>query len=164
MLTGSLFGQDRGDWRLYKAPEDSTVRVEPKHELTAASDTSAFNPSQDLKYSTPDGSATVSVDPRVNEVLEFLGTPNAPDPVKIDGYRAQLFFDQDRDKVVGEKVRFMRANPEIPAYIDWDAPNHYLRIGDYYTKQQAQYAVGQLKESFPSATVYKTKINLPELD
>lgn len=161
------------DWKLYKGGNSDvdTVKsggtLEVKQSVFKAKhDTSDFfTPASSLDYSSgKKGTVTVNKDGRINELFEFMGSENAAGEVKIDGFRVQVFFDQDRDKVLSEKARFLNSTSKIPAYMEWDAPNHYVRVGDYYTRQQALELIEELDGAFPSATIISCKINLPELD
>ncbi len=161
------------DWKLYKGNNSAVdtvkkgVALEVQQSVFKAKhDTNSyFNPADNLDYSAgKKGTVSVNKDGRINELFEFMGSENAAGEVKIDGFRVQIFFDQDRDKVLGEKARFLNTTSKVPAYMEWDAPNHYVRVGDYYTRQQALELIEELDGAFPSATIVACKINLPDLD
>lgn len=173
LMTCSVYGQTDTldtDWKLYPPKEvkatlsDSIVYISKTKQFKAVDDSSRyFNPSLDLEANGKTGIVRVKKDARIDELLEFLGTAEAPDPVKIDGFRVQVFFDPNRDLALGEKAKFMSSVPNVDAYMEWDAPNHYVRVGNFYTKQQALMLIEDLKGAFPTATVIKCKIELPEL-
>ena len=173
-VSGSVLGQDdRGDWTVYKPARsvdtlrvDSTV-ADPSETLlfVARSDSDAyFDPHGFLNFDTNKvGTVKVETSAALDATLKSMGTVSPPNQVKIDGYRVQVFFDQDRGKVMAAKKRFLIMNPEMEAYVEWHAPYHYLRVGDFYTEQRALKAVQELKAAFPTSTIYKSRINLPNL-
>lgn len=158
------------DWKLYPPKSvkaelsDSIVYISKSSPFKAIDDTSRyFNPANDLKPSGKTATVSVHKDGRIDELIEFLGTSEPPNPVKIDGFRVQVFFDPNRDLALGEKAKFMSSVSGVDAYMEWDAPNHYVRVGNFYTKQQALMLIEELKGAFPTATVIKCRIELPEL-
>ena len=154
------------EWTLYKPSNDSVAAATSTMptETFVGDSSDHFDPAKQLSFETRQGRSIEQKDERITEIIEFLGTPVEPDPVKIDGYRVQLFFDQNRDKALSEKARFMAMNPDIPAYVEWDAPNHYVRVGNLYTKHKAYQLVEEFKTAFPAATIYRSKIDLPKLE
>ncbi len=174
VLCGQVLSQkdstDRS-WMLYpgnKVSVDSNFAktANPSENFEGINDSSVyFDPATSLDFDNPKkGQVTVSKDSRIDALVEFLSTPKESKPVQIDGFRIQIFFDQDRNKVLGEKTRFLSMTKETKAYMEWDAPNHYVRVGNFYTRQQALAYIEKLKGAFPSATVVKSKIDLPEFE
>ncbi len=173
-MSGQLLAQkdstDRS-WMLYPSqkvsPDTSALMTsQPSDVFEGVNDSSVyFDPSTSLDFnSSKKGQVTVAKDGRIDALTEFLATPKESKPVQIDGFRIQIFFDQDRNKVLGEKTRFLSMTSDTKAYMEWDAPNHYVRVGNFYTRQQALAYIEKLKGAFPSATVVKSKIDLPEFD
>ena len=117
----------------------------------------------DFKGSTP-GAVTIVKDGRLDGLIEFLGTPIAPDPVQINGYRVQVYFDQDITKARDIKASFMTTYPRMKAYMEWDAPNHYVRVGNFRTEIQALKFQQHIKDHYPETTVVKSRIDLPDVE
>lgn len=116
-----------------------------------------------FKNSTP-GQVSIIKDGRIDGLIEFLGTPVAPDPVQINGYRVQVFFDKDITKARDIKASFMTTYPRMKAYMEWDAPNHYIRVGNFRTELQALKFQQMIKDHYPETTVVKSKIDLPDVE
>jgi len=160
------------DWKLYpksdvKSLEDTTAKVSDTFKTSgfkSLDDSTQYFSADQLEATGKSGHLNISKDSRIDEILEFLGSSSPAEPVRISGYRVQVFFDQNRDLALGEKAKFMSLHPKTKAYMEWDAPNHYVRVGNYYTKQQALALIEELKGAFPTATVIQCKIELPELD
>ncbi len=82
----------------------------------------------------------------------------------LNGFRIQLNFDETRQTIEDERNRFLALYPEIPAYVTFNAPNFYLKVGDYRSTLDAESDKVKLIQQFPSAFVLKEKINLPKLN
>lgn len=170
MIYGFLLSAQDEDWHLYPG-SDSTETDTVKPDTIASikfiksADTSnIFNPIT-LDFTQRKGASSIEKDGRIDEITEFLSTTNATGEVEMDGYRVQIYFGPKKDPALGEKARFLaRYSSEHRAYLDWDAPHYFVRVGDFRTKLQAEKCVFEIKEIFPDATVIRTKINAPKLD
>ena len=157
----SLDVQGQDDWRLYNA--DSTT-VDTSSTVLSVSDSGKVNVREQLDFSKEDGSIDMNKDGRINALVEFLGTPKEPDPVQIRGHRVQIYFDQDREKSRDVKASFDTQYPKVKAYLDWDAPNHYVRVGNFRTKLEAMRFMEEIKDRYPDTTVIDCLIDLPNMD
>lgn len=111
------------------------------------------------------GKIEVVKDPRIAKLVEFKGAtiPPAFEP-QMDGYRVQLFFDQEKDEVNNARARFLNYSNTIPTYIHYKAPNYNLMVGNYRTKLEAERLRAKLSNDFPESIVVKTRIYLPQID
>ena len=159
------------DWRLYNpdpnAEEIDSVKTDTLNKSNPSNfikaDSLTFNPTANLEFNKT-GIITENKDPRIDEIITFQGTPETTKPVQINGYRVQVFFGQDRNEVMSKKASFMDLYRKTKAYVIWDAPNHFLRVGNFRTQLEAQRFESEIKEHFPETTVIKSKIDLPTLD
>ncbi len=154
------FAQDdenESDWRVFRPRETAS-------DTSGYADTDTVDVRSLLRFDGNIGSVAISKDNRIEEVIEFLGTPMAPDPVQIDGYRVQIFFDKNIDRSRDIKASFMSSYPKVKAYMDWDAPNHYVRVGNFRSELHAMKFQQFIKDQYPETTVIKTRIDLPDLD
>jgi hypothetical protein len=90
-----------------------------------------------------------------------------PDNKAIAGYRIQIFFDSglnssDRAKQVRDE--FLLKFPEIPAYVNWKAPNYRVRVGDFRSRLEAERTMQLIMIDYPSAWVSKDEINFPVIN
>ena len=83
---------------------------------------------------------------------------------EIDGYRIQLFFDSDKNKINSAKGRFMSRFPKIDSYITYNAPNFFLKAGDFRTRLEAERIKAEIEAEFPTSFIIKEKIYLPRLE
>jgi hypothetical protein len=83
--------------------------------------------------------------------------------VMLDGFRVQIFFSNDRDLIDKKRELFTRDFPDIETYIEYDAPNYGIKVGNYRTELQAEQMRTQASHLFPSSIIQKSKIELPKL-
>jgi hypothetical protein len=111
------------------------------------------------------GKVTVSKDPRIEKLIEFKGAkiPPATGPKK-DGFRVQLFFDQDRKQVDQARSKILQIDGAADTYIEYNAPNYNLLLGNYRTRLEAEKVRSTLLEEFPEAITVKDRIYFPEIE
>lgn len=118
-----------------------------------------------LHVSGQNGSVTIVKDPRIDGLVkkqsEVIPPATAP---QITGYRIQLFFDSEKSKVDQARIRFVTQFPKVETYITYNAPNYFLRVGDFRTQLEADKVKAELGQEFPTSFVVKEKINLPRID
>ena len=85
---------------------------------------------------------------------------------RIPGYRIRIFSNSGqtaRSNMYGEKTRFLKSFPDIPTYIEYEAPNFKVYVGDFRLKIEAFKAYKQISKEFRNAFLVPAKINLPKL-
>jgi hypothetical protein len=85
---------------------------------------------------------------------------------KLPGYRIRIFSDSGtsaRQSAWNERTRFVKLFPEIPTYLEYEAPNFKIYVGDFRTKIEGFKAYKQIGKDFRSAFLVPTRINLPKL-
>jgi hypothetical protein len=100
------------------------------------------------------------------ESLRFKIMEN-PDNKAIPGYRIQIFFDSgsnSSDRARQARDEFLLIYPDIPAYVNWKAPNYRVRVGDYKTRLEAENALQLIIIDYPNAWVIKDEINFPQMN
>lgn len=111
------------------------------------------------------GNVEIIKDPRIDGLVRKQGTvtPPATSP-QIPGYRVQLFFDADRKAIDKARSKFISAFPKIDSYIIYNAPNYFLKVGDFRTLLEAERVKDGLVKDFPTSFIVKEMINLPRID
>ncbi|MCH2223283.1 MAG: SPOR domain-containing protein [Crocinitomicaceae bacterium] len=111
------------------------------------------------------GEVEIIKDPRLESLVAKQGeiTPPAINP-QIEGYRIQLFFDSDRTQLNDARARFFSRYPKIDTYTTYNAPNFFLRAGDFRTRLEAEKVKSEIENQFPTSFIVKETINLPRLD
>ncbi len=108
------------------------------------------------------GEVNIEKDPRIDKLINFLGDAIAPafEP-QMDGFRVQLFFDQERSETNEARAKFVKETSDIPTYIEYKAPIYYLTAGNFRDKLSAERLRAEVLEEFPEAIVVETRIYLP---
>lgn len=111
------------------------------------------------------GDVKITKDSRIDLLIEKQGTvvPPAINP-QIEGYRIQLFFDSERNALNDARARFFAQYPRIDTYTTYNAPNFFLRAGDFRTRLEAEKIKSEIEDQFPTSFIVKEKINLPRLE
>ncbi len=104
-------------------------------------------------------------DNRIDALVAKQGAiiPPAIKP-EIDGFRIQLFFDSDKDQINASKIKFMSRFPKIDLYTTYNAPNFFLKAGDFRTRLEAEKIKAEIEAEFPTSFVVQEKINLPRIE
>jgi hypothetical protein len=112
-----------------------------------------------------DGNVEIIKDSRIDALVRNEGAviPPATTP-QITGYRLQLFFDTNRSAVDNARSRFIAMFPKVDTYVEFVAPNYFLKVGDFRTQMEAEKVKAQVETSFPTSFVVKEKVNLPRID
>ena len=84
--------------------------------------------------------------------------------VSTAGYRLQIFFSTDKDKVNEIRMKFIKQYPKMETYITFDAPNYILRVGDFTEKNDAERFKKEIFREYPENFIIKTAINVPNDD
>lgn len=108
---------------------------------------------------------TIIKDARIDDLVKKQSeiVPPATE-VQVSGFRLQLFFDSDRGKIDEVRAEFGKNFPEVATFVTFNAPNYFLRVGNFRSSLEAEKLKAEVKEDYPMAFVVKEKINLPRLD
>lgn len=111
------------------------------------------------------GNVEIIKDSRIDGLVRKQGTviPPATSP-QLPGYRVQLFFDADRKAIDEARSKFISAYPKVDSYIIYNAPNYFLKVGDFRTLLEAERVKDGLVKDFPTSFIIKEIINLPRID
>ncbi len=111
------------------------------------------------------GAVTIIKDDRINGLVGLQGDIKPPAiNVQIEGFRIQLFFDSERGELDDARARFFAKYPKIDTYTTYNAPNYFLRAGDFRTRLEAEKIKAEIKDLFPTSFIVKENINLPRLE
>ena len=105
------------------------------------------------------GDVKITVPPRIEALLEDHSSRKHVQK----GYRVQIFLG-DRKTAEDTKRGFLQKNPDIPAYLSWLAPNFRLRVGDLYTRLEAEHLLRDMKLLYPGSYIVPDEIEMPRLD
>ena len=81
----------------------------------------------------------------------------------VEGWRVQLLFKAKQKEITQLKINFIKFYPEIPAYLEYEAPYYRVRVGNFRTKLEAIKVKHQISKKFPGAYPVKDIINFSQL-
>jgi len=81
----------------------------------------------------------------------------------IEGWRVQLGFKAKQEEIRQLKIDFINRYPEIPTYLEYDAPYYRVRVGNCRTKLEAIKIKHQISKNFPGAYPVPEIINFSQL-
>lgn len=111
------------------------------------------------------GQIEIIKDNRINALIARQSVVIPPEVrPQIDGYRIQLFFDSERNAVNEAKGRFVSRFNKIDSYVIYNAPNFFLKVGDFRTRLEAEHIKSIIETEFPTSFIVREKINLPRLE
>jgi hypothetical protein len=100
----------------------------------------------------------------INKVIKYKSAIISPDMgPRMEGYRIQLFFDQDREDVDEAHGEILKIDSESSTYIEYQAPNYNLLLGDFRSRLDAEKKRAELLSEFPEAIIVKDRIYLPKI-
>ena len=84
------------------------------------------------------------------------------------GYRVQVFDDNNprtaRAQSEQRRRQLLEAFPQWPCYVSFNSPYWQVRVGDFTTRGQAEAALAEIRDAFPSTAAYirivRDKINI----
>lgn len=112
-----------------------------------------------------EGVIEIKSDPRIELLVKKQGLPsNASNSPQISGFRIQITFDPERKTIDEARDRFTAIYPTIDTYVVFNAPNYFLKVGDFRTQLEAEKIKDGLTRDFPTSFIIKEQINLPKVD
>lgn len=170
VLTPAVFSQNEW-WRIGKSSETETKTEEapPKEAPQKVERVTPEKPKDvwvsdsvvEPKTIQP-GKINVIKSSSVDKIIQFKSATIPPNMGPLmEGYRIQLFFDQNRTAVDKARSTILQMDDESPTYVEYKAPNYFLMQGDYRTQLEAEKARAALISEFPEAIVVEDKIYLP---
>ncbi|MFK8043998.1 MAG: SPOR domain-containing protein [Crocinitomicaceae bacterium] len=110
------------------------------------------------------GKITYKKSVELDEVNEFVGKhKDDPSKVRIDGFRVQIYFNENKTTALGQKANFISQHTEHKAYLDYLAPNYRVRVGNFRTKLEAEKLKQELLDKYPTCIIIKDHIELPTI-
>jgi hypothetical protein len=109
--------------------------------------------------------SNVNKDPRIDALIKQEGQVVSPaTSPQIVGYRIQLFFDDNKTAVDEARAKFLNMHPKVDTYVIYNAPNYFLKAGDFRSQMDAEKVKATVDAQFPTAFIVKEKVNLPRVD
>jgi len=111
------------------------------------------------------GDVQVVKDARINALVEKQSKITPPDiKPQIDGFRVQIFFDSDKTVINNARSKVIAQFPKTDTYITYNAPNFFLKAGDFRTRLEAEKFKAQIEVEFPTSFIVSEKVYIPRLE
>ena len=78
------------------------------------------------------------------------------------GYRILAYNGSERQTVMNLRKSIIARVPEQKDYLTYQQPNFRLKIGDYFSRIEAQQVLNQLSDLIPNAQIVQDQINIPK--
>ena len=116
-------------------------------------------------FAQSSGAVVIHADQRLDLLVKKQGNipPGSTSP-QMTGYRVQLAFDPDKKTIDDARIRFTEAHPDIDTYVIFNAPNFFLKAGDFRTSLEAEKLKESITSEFPACFLIKEQVNLPRID
>jgi hypothetical protein len=79
----------------------------------------------------------------------------------IPGWRVQLDFSVDKNKVEKTREKFITYHPEIETYLNFDAPYWKLEVGNFTDRNDAEKLIKNIRQHYQSIFLLKKPIFEP---
>ena len=120
----------------------------------------AFNAySQDITI--VNGGVTITMSREIDSLIKLKCNKIKDVKYMIPGWRVQLDFSDDKNKLLKTREKFITYHPEIEKYICFDAPNWILRVGNFSDKNDAEKLIKDIRPHYQSIVLLKTPIFEP---
>lgn len=95
---------------------------------------------------------------RLNTVLDTAATYARSTIRYIDGFTIQVYGGDDRAVAKDYRLNLIRNFPSTEPRMVFEQPNYKVRVGQYYTRLEAQHLFTQVKHVFPRAILIPARI------
>lgn len=97
-----------------------------------------------------EGSFTIEKDSKIDELIKIKKEVSLENVFKIQIFKCE---STEESKCRSQKRKFDNAFENTPSEIEWITPTFRVRVGQYRTRLEAEYALIKIKEKFKGAFV-----------
>ena len=110
------------------------------------------------------GKIAIKQDQRIDKLIEKQVKNNKADP-KIEGYRVQIHFSDNQNRVASERVRAQFSNdfPELKTYLEFRAPYYKIQAGDFIDKLDAFVILKKISKKYVGTYIVRTQVYFDEV-
>lgn len=99
------------------------------------------------------------IENQLNALLDSQALVNLK-ATRIAGYRILLYTGNSRDEANKAKEKAYRIFGNSDVYTSYQQPTFKVRLGDYYDKLEAFFALKKLENAFPKSVIVQELVNL----
>lgn len=142
----------------------STSEVNKSGGKTAviAEDVSDYRPTYPATESNPTATRSTPVN-HVNNRVEVLMDTVASVNKNIkyaQGYRILAYNGSERQTVMDLRKAILKRVPEEKDYLTYQQPNFKLKVGDFFSRIEAQQVLNQIQDIIPNAQIIQDQITI----
>ncbi|MDX2247063.1 MAG: SPOR domain-containing protein [Bacteroidia bacterium] len=82
---------------------------------------------------------------------------------QVSGFRIQVFAGSNRQNAWSSKGTAMSRFSQLPQYLEYEAPNYVVRVGDFMDKEDAILMLRAMREVFPGAFIVPDMVKVPRV-
>ncbi|WP_347159619.1 sporulation protein [Pontibacter chitinilyticus] len=117
------------------------------------------------KYTAEEATAVARVEPthHVNDQVAVLMDTVASVNRNIryaKGYRILAYNGSERQGVMNLRKAIIGRVPDVKDYLTYQQPNFRLKIGDFFSRIEAQQVLNQIQDLIPNAQIVPDQINI----
>jgi hypothetical protein len=102
-------------------------------------------------------SSNNTINERLNEILDSVAVYNAT-VSKAAGYRIVVYSGINREDANKTKEKLYKSFPDLDIYTTYKQPSFKVKVGDYFTRLEAQKMYNQLRTKFQNVLVIDDEI------
>ncbi|WP_420582386.1 SPOR domain-containing protein [Reichenbachiella sp.] len=144
--SNAVYEEDLSIYRPSYTLEDETVAAENSTEESYTSTVEYVTPTNDIKTELD------TVLYRIKKSRENIKY--------VDGFSIQLYSGNNRDKANQVKVKVYEVLEEQRPRVSYDQPNYKVRVGEYYSRLEANTDFVTLQNHFSRAVLVPVKIKI----
>jgi hypothetical protein len=103
-------------------------------------------------------STSLPVTEKLNTVLDTAAAYNRANIKFVDGFTIQVYGGNDRTAATDYQLDIIRNFPDVESKMVFEQPNYKVRIGQYYTRLEAQEFFKEVRTVFPRAILIPMRI------
>ena len=110
------------------------------------------------------GNVKINQDQRIENLSNRQIKNNKIDP-KIEGFRVQIHFSNNQNRIESEKVRAQFSNdfPDIKTYLEFKAPYYKIQAGDFISRLDAFTVLKEISKRYVGAYIVKAEVYFEEV-
>lgn len=144
-------GKSTQDKKVVYEEDISSYRAKPK----------VVEPEEDtVAHYVKADSTSFPVTQRLNTVLDTAASYNRANIKYIDGFTIQVYGGNDRATAKEYQLDIIRNFPDVESKMVFEQPNYKVRIGQYFTRLEAQEFFTEVRSVFPRAILIPTRITV----
>jgi hypothetical protein len=94
----------------------------------------------------------IKIDSMVNARCKKKDYPMVP------GWRIELDFSDNKEKLKETRMKFIKYHPEIETYIEYDSPIFHLRVGNFENIEDAEILMDEIRQHYRVVSLLETMV------